>query len=524
MSSGATSPRLELKQISKAYGEVLANADIDLCLAPGEIHALLGENGAGKSTLVKIIYGVITPDEGQIFWHGEELSDLSPKLARSLGIGMVFQHFNLFETLTIEENIFLSLEHNKTSKSLSDDIHEISERYGLPINPKRYVHTLSVSERQRVEIIRCLLQNPKVLIMDEPTSVLSPLEIDILFDVLRKLADEGCSILYISHKLAEVRALCDTATILRGGRLVATCIPAEEDDLSLARLMVGEKLAEKSTYESADIGSIIFSICDLSLPRTDPLGCDLHGLNLDLSKGEILGIAGVAGNGQKEFLSALNGEVLCPRGDMIRLNGENVGRVGPQKRKRRGLGFVPEERLGRGAVPEMSLARNTILTGHHNGLVKAGFLRNKAIASFADTITSRFNVKTKDTHAEARMLSGGNLQKFILGREILLKPDVLLLGHPTWGVDVAAAALIREEIRLLAQTGTAVLIVSEDLDQLFDICTSLTVMNEGRLSRTFEISQTNIEEIGLLMTRGFDETEVQNNKAGIRADVDAIDA
>ena len=502
-----TAAQLELTGITKQYPGVLANDHIDLAIASGEVHALLGENGAGKSTLVKMIYGVVRADEGEIKWGGEAVKITSPSQARALGIGMVFQHFNLFETLTVAENISLGIDENHDLKQLTSEIVEISEKYGLPLNPHQHVHALSVGERQRVEIIRCLVQDPKLLIMDEPTSVLTPQEVEKLFETLRRLSSEGCSILYISHKLDEIQALCDRATVLRHGKVTATCSPREETPKSLAEMMIGSELPVCKRVAQTRDSEVRLVVRDLSILSPDPHGTDLKSINVTLHKGEVLGIAGVAGNGQKEFLAALNGEIIASVTGRIELNGAEISKVGPTERRARGLAFVPEERLGRGAVPDMSLANNALLTGYREDMLNNGFIQFDKVRSYATDIRERFDVRSSGIDAEARSLSGGNLQKFIMGREIMMNPQLLILGHPTWGVDVGAAATIHQEIIDLAAKGTSVVVASEDLDELFEICDSIAVIAEGRLSPVKRTSETNVEEVGLWMSGQFDAGE-----------------
>ncbi len=367
-----TPPRLRLSGITKVYPSVVANDGVDLAVLPGEIHAVLGENGAGKSTLMKIIYGVVRPDAGTIRWNDDAVTIANPARARRLGIGMVFQHFSLFETLTVAENIVLALDRERDAGDLRERIRSVSARYGLPLDPDRRVHTMSVGERQRVEIVRCLLQDPKLLIMDEPTSVLTPQAVEKLFATLRTLAAEGCSILYISHKLDEIRALCHRATVLRGGRVTGACDPRHESAASLARMMIGGDLPRPEHRAPRAGGAAALVVTELSLPADDPFGTALHEINLTVRAGEIVGIAGVSGNGQKELLAALSGERRIADAAAIRLDGLPVGHLDAARRRELGFGFVPEERLGRGAVPEMSLTENALLTAHRQGLARTG--------------------------------------------------------------------------------------------------------------------------------------------------------
>jgi simple sugar transport system ATP-binding protein len=499
-------PRLALKGITKRYPSVVANDNVSLAVRAGEIHAVLGENGAGKSTLMKIIYGVTRPDAGEMLWEGEPLRIASPAAARALGIGMVFQHFSLFETLTVAENIALGLDERVAPAALAPRIREVSARYGLPIDPQRLVHSMSVGERQRVEIVRCLLQKPKLLIMDEPTSVLTPQAVLTLFETLRRLAAEGCSILYISHKLDEIRALCDTATVLRGGVVSGTAIPREETSASLARLMIGADLPECHLDAHAP-GPIGLELDHLSHASLDPFGTTLKDVSLAVHGGEIVGIAGVSGNGQKELLAALSGETRVSAAS-VKLCGAPVGALDPLQRRAVGLALVPEERLGRGAVPPMSLAYNALLTASRQGMVSRGMVKGTATRAYAKRVIERFKVKCSGERALASSLSGGNLQKFIVGRETLLAPRVMVVAQPTWGVDVGASMLIRQALIDMRDAGVAILVISEDLDELFMISDRIAVLSEGRLSRAVPTAEASVETIGAWMGGKFDTAAV----------------
>jgi simple sugar transport system ATP-binding protein len=504
----ASPPRLELKGITKRFPGVVANDHVSFAVAPGEIHALLGENGAGKSTLVKIIYGVLHADEGTVSWEGAPVRIADPHAARGLGIGMVFQHFSLFEAMTVLENIALGVDDVSDMRALAGRILEVSHSYGLPLDPAREVHTLSVGERQRIEIVRCLLQNPKLLIMDEPTSVLTPQEVERLFETLRQLAAEGVSILYISHKLEEIKALCDTATILRGGKVVATCDPKAETAKSMAQLMIGTAVRPLSRRTAVRGGAARLTVRNLDLPAAGPFGTTLKDISLEVRRGEIFGVAGVAGNGQNELFQAISGERLAASAAMVALEDRPVGRVGAGGRRRLGLCCVPEERNGHGAVPDMSLVENAVLSGHHRmGLTASGFIRSQAATSFAETIIREFDVRTPGASAAARSLSGGNLQKFIVGREVLQDPGVLMVSQPTWGVDAGAAAAIHQALFNLAGAGAAVLVISQDLDELLTLTDRLAVINVGVLSGTMVTADASLDEIGLLMggLHGMDE-------------------
>ncbi len=499
--SGNT-PRLVLHGITKQFPGCLANDSVDLSLGQGEIHALLGENGAGKSTLVKIIYGVLHADAGTIHWEGQPVRVGSPAQARRLGIGMVFQHFSLFESLTVAENIALGLDHPGPMRDLVRRITEVSGRYGLALEPTRHVHTLSVGERQRVEIVRCLLGEPRLLIMDEPTSVLTPQEVEKLFETLRRLAGEGKTILYISHKLEEIRVLCDRATVLRGGRLVGECDPKTTSARAMAEMMIGTELTSPQRVGPAVTGAPMLELVNLSTTSEHPFATNVKAANLTVRAGEIVGIAGVAGNGQAELLEALSGEALLPVPDMVRIEGKPVGHIGPRDRREMGMSFVPEERLGRGTVPDMSLADNALLSGYMVGefsMVNGGVVRSERAQTYAGKVIKAFNVAARGHGSLARSLSGGNLQKFIIGREMMFKPRLLVVAQPTWGVDAGAAASIRQAIIDMARAGTAVLVVSQDLDELFELCDRMAVIYHGKLSETVEAKGTSVEAIGLLM-------------------------
>lgn len=500
-SPAAAPPRLQLKGIRKVYPGVVANDGIDLAVAPGEIHAVLGENGAGKSTLMKIIYGVTEATAGEIHWEGQPVTVTNPAHARELGIGMVFQHFSLFETLTVVQNVALALADKPDLGELARRIEEVSQRYGLPVDPRRHVHALSVGERQRVEIVRCLLQRPKLLIMDEPTSVLTPQAVKTLFETLRQLAAEGCSILYISHKLDEIQALCHSATVLRGGRVTGHCRPADETPESMARLMIGKDLPRCQHPPAVLEGELRLRLAGLSHASRDPFGTDLRDIHLDVHAGEIVGIAGVSGNGQQELLRVISGEEPIAEKFPVQILGIEAGRLDAARRRALGMCFVPEERLGRGAVPTMSLADNAMLTAARSqGFVRGGLLAFGKARAFAESCIARFGVKCNGAGSTARSLSGGNLQKFIMGREILQAPRLFVCAQPTWGVDVGAAAFIRQAIIDLRQRGCAVLVVSEELDELFEICDRIAVIAKGRLSPVRPISSTSVEDIGVWMS------------------------
>ena len=502
-------PLLRAIGITKRYGTFLANDGIDLDLYAGEIHALLGENGAGKSTLVKVMYGLIQPSAGELRWMGEKIELAGPSDARARGIAMVFQHFSLFDNLTVAENVALGLDGRETFAAMSARLAQVSRDYGLPLDPNREVWRLSVGERQRIEIVRALMQNPKLLILDEPTAVLTPQEADQLFTVLERLKSEGRALLYISHKLDEVKRLCDTATILRTGKKISTCDPRQETASSLARMMVGADIGiVKATGARATTVPRLV-VQDLSLTPDDPHGVYLKGVGFEVKGGEIFGIAGVAGNGQDELFAALSGERPTADGNVV-IDGKAAGHLSVTARRRMGAAFVPEERLGHGTAPRMKLSENALLTGHAaSGMVHYGFVDRPATLATVDKTTTTFDVRKAKRDPEAASLSGGNLQKFVVGREILREPGVLVVSQPTWGVDAGAAAVIRQALLDLSSRGSAVLVISQDLDELAEIADRIAVMFHGHLSASLTAAEATREKLGLLMGGASPESAVR---------------
>jgi len=490
---------LAVKGVTKAYPGVVANSDVSFSISEGEVHALLGENGAGKSTLVKMIYGLVRPDSGSMTLRGQAYRPGKPAEARRLGVAMVFQHFSLFEALDVAENVALGMENPPPLRELSARIRAVSEEYGLPLDPTRMVGDLSAGERQRVEIIRCLLQDPKLLIMDEPTSVLTPQEVEILFKTLRQLSAEGTAILYISHKLEEIRALCDEATILRRGKVVATCTPRDRTAREMAELMVGAAFTPPER-RAGEKGAVALGVSGLSVDSPIPFGTSLKDVSFTVAKGEVLGIAGVAGNGQDELLLALSGE-LKVAADRVRIDGQPMGDQGPVARRKVGLVAAPEDRYGHAAAPDMSLIENAFLTaGVRKGLTNRwGFINWAKTRAFAEEVIAEYDVRTPGPGVAARALSGGNLQKFLMGRELNQAPSVIVINQPTWGVDAAAAAQIRQAILDRAASGAAVVVISQDLDELLEVSDSFAALNGGRLSKPRTVEGLTMDEIGLMM-------------------------
>ncbi len=536
---------LEARGICKSYGALRANDGVDLRVRAGGRHALIGENGAGKSTLVNILYGAVQADAGSLKWRGESVRINSPQAARKLGVGIIFQHFALFESMSVAENIRLGLRRETENAEML----RLSEKYGLRIDPAKCVGDLSVGEKQRVEILRSLLQEPRLLILDEPTSVLTPAESRALFVLLRRLADEGRGILFISHKLREVEELCEEATVLRGGRTVFHGLLAETTRKELIRKMIGappppppsemeggkpdnpspifdgggnpeskkqinsppifdrgENPESKKQINPPPIfdgggggGDAILCVKDLHLQNAEG-GMTLRVPQLQLKKGVITGVAGIAGNGQDELLNALSGETITPPGSVL-FCGEPAGGWGVARRCAAGILTVPTERRGRATVGEMSLAENALLgRAGAGGLRRRGFIFPQQLREEAAGIISRFDVAAAGADAAADSLSGGNLQKYIVGRALMQKPAVLIAANPTWGVDVRAAAFVRREIMRLREGGGAVLVISEDLDELFELCDEIAVINCGALSLARPRANVGAEDVGRQMT------------------------
>ncbi|WMS42091.1 ABC transporter ATP-binding protein [Acuticoccus sp. MNP-M23] len=497
---------LEARHITKSFGPVRASDDVSLSVSEGEIVALLGENGAGKSTLVKMMFGTLQPDDGAFYWRGKAARLGEPADARALGIAMVHQHFSLFEAFTAAQNIALALP-DLPMAEIAERTRTVSRAYGLALDPDALVADLSVGERQRIEIVRCLLQNPKLIIMDEPTSVLTPQEVERLFAVLRRLASEGCAVLYISHKLDEVRDLCSRAVVIRAGRVVAEADLAATTSAALAEAMVGAAINTVERAAPAQMQTPALVVNALTQASNRPFGTELRDVTFTVHEGEVFGIAGMAGNGQAELFACLSGENPSQR-DAISLFGTSVGAGGVDARRSLGAAFVPEERLGHGAVPGFDLVENIILSRHLPGdgtVGPGGLVRRGAARRALDRVVSHMDVRGPGAKAPARALSGGNLQKFVMGRELDRAPRLLVVDQPTWGVDAGAAANIRQAIIDLAAAGAAVLVISQDLDELFEIAGRIAVISQGRLSEARPAGELTRVEVGILMGAGHNE-------------------
>ncbi len=489
--------QLELKNINKSYGDIQANRNINLAIEPASIHALLGENGAGKSTLVNMVYGIVTKDSGHIYWEDKAINISSPIVARDMGIGIVFQHFALFEALSVVENIALGISYMGSMAELTQEVVAIGKQYKLDINPNAVVATLSAGAKQRVEIIRCLLQKPKLLILDEPTSVLTPIEVTNLFTTLRTLKEDGCSILFIGHKLDEIKNICEVATILRHGEFIGKYQLEDTSTEKLAQLMVGSRISEYTSRKQIKTTKTVLQV--LAIDNNE--NSKFRTTNLELKSGNITGIAGIAGNGQDDLLSFLSGET-SNKFHKITYNGVDISNHTVRQRNEQGILFVPTERLGRSAVPQMSLIDNALLgVSNKREFVKGGFVNYDILDKFSQNIITKFKVKTPNNKLLASSLSGGNLQKFIVGRTIMQDPKVLIIANPTWGVDISSAIFIRNSILKLRDEGVAILIASEDLDEMFSICDDMAVIKKGELMALNKIKDLSIEKVGLMMTQ-----------------------
>jgi len=496
---------LKANKINKSFGNFKANKNIDISIAKGEIHALLGENGAGKSTLVKILYGVLKPDTGTIEIDNKEVSISSPNSARKNGIGMVFQHFSLFPALTVAENILIALDKKVKFKDLISEISTLSKEWDLFIDPLKRVSELSVGEQQRVEIIRCLMQNPKLLIMDEPTSVLTPQEIENLFKILKRLASSGCSILYISHKLEEIIELADQVTILKSGKSIATIDAKKTTTKFLAETMVGKEITTlKKLNTKVSSEEIALELKKLNKLKTTDFGISLKNINLQVNYREILGIAGVAGNGQVELMEILSGETISDNDNQILLDTQPIGFKNITERRQLGIETIPEERTLHATVPNLTLSENTFLTYfskyYKSNKIISNFLNNPQNSLMeSKKIVKDNDVRCPEANPLANQLSGGNLQKFILGRSLENNPKVAIFSQPTWGVDIGAATSIRQKLLNLSQNGKAVILISQDLEEIFELSDKICVINDGILSDTFLVDQITAAEVGLLM-------------------------
>jgi ABC-type uncharacterized transport system ATPase subunit len=491
-------PAVALRGITKRFPGVLANDRVDFEAAEGEVHALLGENGAGKSTLSHILTGLYRADEGSIELYGEPVSFHSPRDAIAAGVCMVHQHFRLVTPFTVAENVILGdtkgagKNFRINPRAVERRVRELGERYGLPVDPRARVWQLSVGEQQRVEILKALYQDARILILDEPTAVLTPQEAETLFETLRRMAAEGRTVIFISHKLHEVTAVADRVTVLRGGRSVATASTADATPRSLAALMVGREVETVRRRGAASAGGQVAFELDEVWAEGDRGAPAVKGVSLSLRAGEVVAVAGVAGNGQRELAEAITG--MRPiSGGAVRVAGRQLRGGDPREAIRAGIAHVPEDRLGTGVAPGLSIAENVALKSYREGgpLLRLGRMRDQAV-----DLIERYQVRAPGPQAEARKLSGGNLQKIVLGREFSGEPKVLVAASPTRGLDVSAIETVHAYLLAAADRGVAVLLISEDLDEILALADRVVVMYEGRVA---DASSTDVEEIGLLM-------------------------
>ena len=497
-----SAPLLSMRGICKRFPGVVANDDVDFDVLPGEVHTLFGENGAGKSTLMRVLYGFYKPDAGEIFLRGEQVSIASPADAIAHGIGMIHQHFMLVNTLTVAENVALGL--HSTRGPLTDlgrvsrRILELAERYGLEVDPNAVVWQLSVGERQRVEILKALYRNVSLLILDEPTAVLTPHEVGDLFGVLREMVDDGLGLVFISHKIREVLELSSRITVMRAGRCVGTVLPASVTRDELAEMMVGHELPSQEPTPPTAVAEVRLAVRDLHV-RSDRDTEAVRGLSMEIRAGEIVGIAGVSGNGQRELAETIAG-LRRPTSGSIRLDGaELAGRHAADVRQAR-LGYVPEERMRDGVVADFTVAENLLLVDSDSPeFSRAGFLRDRVIRRHCRQLVDDYDVKTPRLETPVRNLSGGNIQKLILARELSRVPRVLLAAQPTRGVDVGAASYIHERLREQRDAGTAIVVISEDLDEVLSLSDRILVMYEGAIIAEAAPRTSTREALGLMM-------------------------
>lgn len=498
---------LELRNVTKTFGNVVANNDVSLKVEPGTIHAIVGENGAGKSTVMRIAYGFYTADSGEIFVDGKRVNINSPHDAIALGIGMVHQHFMLVDTMTVAENIILGAETggaaNLDLEKANREIAALSNELRLGVNPKAYIEDLSVGAQQRVELLKALYRNAKLLILDEPTAVLTPQEVEEFFGILRRMRASGKTVVIITHKLEEVLAISDNVTVMRDGRVVGNVKTSETNAKDLARMIVGRDVLLRVEKTDAKPGEIILDVQNLS--ATNVHGEALNGVSFNVRAGEIVGVAGIEGNGQTELIEAVAG--LVPPANMsgkIEFSGEDITKTSARRRKELGIAHIPEDRHRRGLLLDFDLAENSMLGVHYRPPVAAatGLLNDSAIEKRVNEIIENFDVRPPDAELPARALSGGNQQKLIIGREFELNPKLLLVSHPTRGVDIGAIEFIHRKLIALRDACAGILLVSAELEEVTALADRLLVIYKGKIVGEVDPKTTSTEEIGLMMTGG----------------------
>jgi simple sugar transport system ATP-binding protein len=514
---------LELKSITKRFGSLVANDQIDLSVASGKVHALLGENGAGKTTLMNVLYGLLQPDEGEILIDGKAVSFHSPKDAIAAGIGMVHQHFMLVPVFTVAENVTLGIEETRRAglldrRKMRKDVRQLSQQYGLEVDPDALVENLPVGIQQRVEIVKALVREATVLILDEPTAVLTPAESEDLFRIIRQLKDGGTSIVFISHKLKEVQAIADTITVLRRGTVVGERPPGTTED-ELASLMVGRNVQLRVSKEAAKPGDVVLDVADMTV--ADETGrVRVNDMSFQVRAGEILGVAGVQGNGQTELCEALMGLRPTAAG-MVTLNGVDLTHAAPAERLRAGIAYVPEDRQEDGLIGGFSVADNMVLDRYNRPPFASGInLKLGAIASNAAERVQEFDVRTTSAQAPVSTLSGGNQQKVILARELAQENKVLVASQPTRGLDVGSIEFVHRRIVEQRDKGVAVLIVSAELDEIYALADRIAVMYEGKITG-YRPPTVSAEELGLLMAGATDQDSGASGASGASASSEA---
>jgi len=495
-------PMLEMRGITKRFPGVIANDHVDFNVRGGEVHTLFGENGAGKSTLMRVLYGLYHADEGEILLKGEPVQITSPAVAIKHGIGMIHQHFMLVPTLTVAQNVALGLPSSRKPLTdldrVSKRIRDLSDRYGLKVEPDVYIWQLSVGERQRVEIMKALYRNATLLVLDEPTAVMTPQEVEDFFAILRQMVDDGRGLVFISHKIREVLALSDRITVLRAGKVVGTVLPKEVTRRDLAHMMVGRDVGMVQNVGETEPGAVRLSVEGLRV-RGDRGTETVHGISMEVRSGEIVGIAGVSGNGQRELSETIAG-LRTPTGGSIRLDGKELAGHGPAAIRDAGLGYVPEERMRDGVIGEFTVSDNLLLVDNRApAFTRWGFLRNGAIRRHCQKLVTAFNVKTPGLDTPAANLSGGNIQKLIMARELSRDPRVMLVAQPTRGIDVGATEYIHHRLIEQRNAGVAILIISEDLDEVTSLSDRILVMYEGQFIGETDPRQTTRETLGLMM-------------------------
>lgn len=502
MTPDPVTPMLEMRGITKRFPGVVANDGVDLSVMPGQVHTLLGENGAGKSTLMKILYGLYQPDEGEIHLNGEPAKISSPTDAIARGIGMIHQHFMLVPTLTVAENVALGLggRHGLSDMGpVKEKLADVSQRYGLHVDPDAYIWQLAVGERQRAEILKALYRDAQVLVLDEPTAVLTPPEVDDLFATLRQLTDDGRGLVFISHKLHEVMALSDEITVLRNGKVSGHTRPSEATRESLAEMMVGRPVELTRSVSTQERGP-----ANLVIDNLDVMGdrgqLAVKNLSIDVHAGEVVGVAGVSGNGQREVAEAIFGLRPIVNGTVV-INGNRTSTPNPKQVRGMGLAYVPEERMVHGAIGEFTVAENLMLCDYNQPpYSQAGFLIGSKVAARCRELISNYRVKTPTQDTPTRNLSGGNIQKVVIAREFGSDANTFVIAQPTRGVDIGAAEYIHERLLEKRSQGAAILLISEDLDEVMQLSDRIIVVLEGEIMGEVAREDFDINTLGLLMS------------------------